>query len=305
MKNVVKNIYISGNADTILALLTKQLEPLTTNLAIELPLDASRLKDLYKALATDHQRKFIFLLNGQEIPKEIVEDVCRFFFLSNYHTKDTAPLFVYKGDEMPQNTRILQWCKAQGLNEPEFLSTQDFTSETANSNAFIYVGAAEEKNFLPIYLNKIVKFEWLPRKIIFNAANEQQAQTLILELHNFIKTLIQQNAGIYEALTTLTQLEDSLRRSETVVKFLEMEINNQKLYNKLMRGEEAQPPTVVTYTSYDQMVADLTSFKNDRHRLLNEIGKLRSDLAWYKRTFEERSFMGLIKEKLFRKIRHR
>jgi len=304
MKNVVKNIYISGNADTILALLTKEQEPLTTNLAIELPLDAGKLNDLYKSLATEHQRKFIFLLNDQEIPKDIIEDVCRFFFLANYHTKDTAPLFVYRGKEMPQNSRILQWCKAQGLNEPEFLSTQEFTSETANPNAFIYVGATEEKNFLPIYLNKIVKLEWLPRKIIFSTANEQQAHALIIELHNFIKNLMQQNAGIYEALTTLTQLEDSLRKSETVIKFLEMEINNQKLYNRLMRGEEV-PSHTVTYTSYDQMVADLTIFKNDRHRLLNEIGKLRSDLAWYKRTFEERSFMGLIKEKLFRKIRHR
>jgi hypothetical protein len=38
------------------------------------------------------------------------------------------------------------------------------------------------------------------------------------------------------------------------------------------------------------------------NKLLNDISRLHTDVEWYKRTYEQRSFLGTIKEKLKRKI---
>jgi hypothetical protein len=37
------------------------------------------------------------------------------------------------------------------------------------------------------------------------------------------------------------------------------------------------------------------------NKLLNDIDRLQQDIDWYKRTYETRSFLGTIKQKLFRK----
>ena len=37
------------------------------------------------------------------------------------------------------------------------------------------------------------------------------------------------------------------------------------------------------------------------NKLLNDIDRLNQDIEWYKRTFEKRSFLGTIKEKIFLK----
>ena len=37
------------------------------------------------------------------------------------------------------------------------------------------------------------------------------------------------------------------------------------------------------------------------NKLLNDISNYQRDISWYKRTFEERSLLGIIKDKFFRK----
>lgn len=37
------------------------------------------------------------------------------------------------------------------------------------------------------------------------------------------------------------------------------------------------------------------------NKLLGDISKLQNDIDWYRRTYEKRSFLGIIKQKLFRK----
>ena len=37
------------------------------------------------------------------------------------------------------------------------------------------------------------------------------------------------------------------------------------------------------------------------NKLLNDISNYQKDISWYKRTFEERSLLGIIKDKFFRK----
>ena len=37
------------------------------------------------------------------------------------------------------------------------------------------------------------------------------------------------------------------------------------------------------------------------NKLLGELSKLQNDIGWYKRTYEQRSFLGTIREKIFRK----
>jgi len=38
------------------------------------------------------------------------------------------------------------------------------------------------------------------------------------------------------------------------------------------------------------------------NKLLGDLSKLQNDLEWYKSTYEQRSFLGTIREKIFRKI---
>lgn len=37
------------------------------------------------------------------------------------------------------------------------------------------------------------------------------------------------------------------------------------------------------------------------NKLLGELNKLQNDIEWYKRTYEKRSFLGTIREKMFRR----
>lgn len=37
------------------------------------------------------------------------------------------------------------------------------------------------------------------------------------------------------------------------------------------------------------------------NKLLGDLSKLQNDIEWYKRTYEQRSFLGTIREKIFRK----
>jgi uncharacterized coiled-coil DUF342 family protein len=37
------------------------------------------------------------------------------------------------------------------------------------------------------------------------------------------------------------------------------------------------------------------------NKLLNDISNYQKDISWYKRTFEERSLLGIVKDKFFRK----
>jgi chromosome segregation ATPase len=39
------------------------------------------------------------------------------------------------------------------------------------------------------------------------------------------------------------------------------------------------------------------------NKLLGDLSKLQNDIEWYKRTYEKRSFLGVIKEKILKKIR--
>lgn len=38
------------------------------------------------------------------------------------------------------------------------------------------------------------------------------------------------------------------------------------------------------------------------NKLLGDLSKLQNDIEWYKKTYEQRSFLGTIREKIFRKI---
>lgn len=40
------------------------------------------------------------------------------------------------------------------------------------------------------------------------------------------------------------------------------------------------------------------------NKLLGDLSKLQNDIDWYKRTYEQRSFLGTVKEKIFTKKRN-
>ncbi|MBN8686434.1 MAG: hypothetical protein J0M10_05430 [Chitinophagales bacterium] len=57
---------------------------------------------------------------------------------------------------------------------------------------------------------------------------------------------------------------------------------------------------------------DVTAYKNSAegnrqliNKLLNDIERLQQDVEWYKRTFETRSLLGTLKQKLFGTIGHK
>jgi uncharacterized protein involved in exopolysaccharide biosynthesis len=57
----------------------------------------------------------------------------------------------------------------------------------------------------------------------------------------------------------------------------------------------------------EQLENALHSMEGNRqliNKLLGDLSKLQNDIDWYKRTYEQRSFLGTVKEKIFTKKRN-
>jgi len=292
-------------ADVTLRLMGHQQSPIA-NLGIHMPYDKVLLNQLYNCLAKSRQQKFFFILPSGDLPADMIENIGRFFFLTNYCIKKDSPQIGYKKIISSESRDVLNfWCKGQDFEEPTFLSVEFFDEKNPDAGDFVYVEYEQQELFLSFLLEKIVKLEWLYRQIIFRINDEEDAQSLIVALYNLSRKLREKNAGVYTVLSTLVKLENELRKSETIIQFQEIEINNQKLYNRLIRGGAPEPDFAISNHSDQLLTTNIVKLKEDYARLLTDIGRLRNEVAWYKRTYEERSLLGTIKEKMLRSIRQK
>jgi len=103
--------------------------------------------------------------------------------------------------------------------------------------------------------------------------------------------------GIYESLTKLNnQLEKELALKQTLVEAKDQE--SQQLKNELETLKK-------TVGELHQKLAE-TNRNNEGNRqiikkLINDVVRKQQDIEWYKRTYESRSLLGTLKEKIFGK----
>jgi len=91
---------------------------------------------------------------------------------------------------------------------------------------------------------------------------------------------------------------------ESEIRFKQELIARQQIeIDKLHEQEEAYKSLVKEQQLMLQNSAELNEGnKQLMNKLLGDIGKLQNDVDWYKRTYEQRSFLGTIREKLRRKM---
>lgn len=306
LDNIIKNIYMEVNADITFKLLMQQQIPLAS-LGIIIPEEKDLINQLYNYLAKYKQQQFFFILPiDNNLSAETVENIGRFFFLTNYCLKKDSPKIGYKKPITYESRDALNyWCKEQDFGEPAFQSVEIFNGDDSDIGEFVYVTQEQHELFLAFLLEKIVKLEWLNQKIIFHIPGEECAESLMAAVYGLSKQLKEKNAGVYTVLSTLVRLENELRRSETIIQFQEIEINNQKLYNRLIRGAASEHDFTPNSHPNPSLNADIVKLKENYSKLLMDIGRLRNEIAWYKRTYEERSLLGTIKEKVLRRIRQK
>ncbi|MDN3654404.1 hypothetical protein QWZ08_02130 [Ferruginibacter paludis] len=90
-----------------------------------------------------------------------------------------------------------------------------------------------------------------------------------------------------------------LEISESLVQikqYLEKDIEN------LLQSVQGKDTELRNYK--EQLENARNSIEGNRqliNKLLGDLSKLQNDIDWYKRTYEQRSFLGTVKEKIFRK----
>lgn len=102
--------------------------------------------------------------------------------------------------------------------------------------------------------------------------------------------------------------EDIFQSLKVIQQKLEEEIANKQ---QVIDGSWAEIRTLrATVQEKDQLVLKLEkgiaesqrNLEGNRqiiNKLLNDLDRLQQDIEWYKRTYESRSFLGTVKEKLF------
>lgn len=121
--------------------------------------------------------------------------------------------------------------------------------------------------------------------------NSQEPVKLVAFTGNNQELSIERVLGhIYDYLhTDLEQKKEQIEELNTRIKELEKEIKNYRNQLELSRSELA--------FGKEQQEGS----KQLINKLLEDIKRYQNDIEWYKRTYERRSLLGTIKEKLLRK----
>lgn len=97
---------------------------------------------------------------------------------------------------------------------------------------------------------------------------------------------------------------------EQITNYLEKEIEckqkaieEQRLETEKLKKEINQKTTVIANLKQqlEQSAQNTEGHRQLINKLLNDIEHLQNDIDWYKRTYERRSFWGVLKEKLTKK----
>jgi peptidoglycan hydrolase CwlO-like protein len=90
---------------------------------------------------------------------------------------------------------------------------------------------------------------------------------------------------------------EEIRESLAQIKiYLKTEINN---LNKELGNGESEIKVLKENAKNSQNLIDGNKQLIDK--LLGELSKLQNDIDWYKRTYEQRTLLGTLREKLFKK----
>lgn len=111
----------------------------------------------------------------------------------------------------------------------------------------------------------------------------------------------------YNSVPTVDWLQYNLNYLRT---FIETEISDKKITIKALNEEIGNLKEVlrrkdeINITLERKLKEYQDSAEGNRqliNKLLSDISRLQNDVDWFRRTYEKRSFLGVIKEKLFRK----
>ena len=111
--------------------------------------------------------------------------------------------------------------------------------------------------------------------------NDQQRRTSLDHELTRIRDYIEKEITFKQAM--IIQLQKQLQELETMV--IQKDVTIDTLQEKL---EECRMST----EGMRQLV----------NKLLNDIGTYQKDISWYRRTYEQRSLLGILKDKFLRKI---
>jgi uncharacterized coiled-coil protein SlyX len=100
--------------------------------------------------------------------------------------------------------------------------------------------------------------------------------------------------NIYQSLEGIQQkLEDEISHKQAIIEICSNEI-------KTLRSQVVQKDEVIKELE-NKITEDQRSIEGNRqliNKLLNDLDRMQQSLEWYKRTYENRSLLGVIKDKL-------
>ncbi|MFT2007611.1 hypothetical protein ACMA1I_02965 [Pontibacter sp. 13R65] len=299
MDKTFKNIFVGVSPDTTLELIeNNDINKFT--LAITVPLEVEQLERVYKKLAVNRGSKMILVLPSDCGALSEVANLTRFFFLSGYCFINNSPILAFTGTKCLQFCELLvDWCLNQGYDNPVFIEVSNFGNNNYSEEKLINVPHHLQDEFLLTFHERTISMEWFSYKFILQINNKKEFYSFNNFIENFSTSLLKEYPGVLSILNKIGKLEDQLHLFETVVRFQEIEIKNHILYNNLIRGVVPVNQTVTLQQSLAVNSSnEVEKLKNDCNRLFLEIGNLRNDLAWYRRTYEERSILGVVKDKV-------
>lgn len=104
-------------------------------------------------------------------------------------------------------------------------------------------------------------------------------------------------AGIHESLQQLTQ------RFETELADKQLQIDNKEKEIKRLNVAFKQKALQVSelYSEIEALKRNNEGHRQLNAKLLEDLSRKQQDIEWYKRTYESRSLLGTLKEKIFGK----
>ncbi|MBC3538718.1 hypothetical protein ACFSC6_19925 [Rufibacter sediminis] len=305
LDNLFKNIYLDITPEIAYSLLNGK-EYLNSTLAIHLPENEEIFIQLYSGIANKGNNSITFVLSSGEKPISLLIFMTRFFFLKNYCFKNNSPVIVLKGEVNEVNVKFLNnWCFTHGYDEPVYCEIIDsLKNKASDEDSLLYIPSVSNEVFFSNFFEKVIALEWLSQKILLPISSLEDWEYVSSCFKDLSRLLQDKYPGVLFVLETLARFESEKKKNETIIRFQEIEINNHKLYNSLLRGslpESNYNTSSMSHFSSD----DVEKIKRDCSRLFVEIGKLRNDLAWYRRTYEERSVLGIVKERLLKRVKNR
>ena len=102
---------------------------------------------------------------------------------------------------------------------------------------------------------------------------------------------------IQESIKDIVQkLEDEIANKQVMIDNGRSEIHT---LGNLLLEKEQHIAEMKTNLVESQRIGD--SHQRIMNRLMDELGKVQQETEWYKRTYKNRSFLGMVKEKILRK----